>query len=79
MLGTAGGFKGFGDGNGAEIVIGRNTLLNTFTDAVQRAGANQTTINVYVTGTDGMDVEELADEVAKRINDSINEVQEVYA
>ena len=77
VLGTAGGLKGFGDGNGAEIVIGRNTLLNTLTAAVQRAGQNSITVNVYA--SDGMDVEELADRVADKINNEIGQMQEAYA
>ena len=79
VLGTGAGFKGFGDGNGAEIVIGRNTLLNTFTEAVQRANGGGNTITVNVYPSDGMDEEELAERVSQRISDAIEQMQGVYA
>ena len=79
VLGTGAGFKGFGDGNGAEIVIGRNTLLDTFTAAVQRAngGTNNITVNVYP--SEGMDEEAFAQKVSKVIATEISEMMEVYA
>ena len=80
VLNTSSGPKGFGDGIGAEIVIGRNTLLDTFTTAVRRAnsgGTNNITVNVYP--SEGMDEEELAERVSKAVANEISEMREVYA
>ena len=79
VIPTAAGLKGFGDGNGAEIVIGQDTLLNTITAAVKHAGGTGNEINVYVTPAPGMDEEALADLVADRIVDALQADQEVYA
>lgn len=78
VLPTANGFKGFGDGNGAEIVIGQNKLLDTIQTAVSNVGGG-TTINVTVNGADGMDVRELADEVMDRINYAVKRKKGAFA
>ena len=79
VIPTAAGFKGFGDGNGSEIVIGTNKLIETFTAAVQKAGANGNTINIVVNPAPGMDEEELAELVAEKINNAVNADREVFA
>ena len=81
VLGTASGLKGFGDGNGNEIVIGQNRLLDTFTQAVQKANTAPAgnTINISVYPSEGMDEEELAELVAEKINDSVARAQGVFA
>lgn len=79
VLGTPSGFKGFGDGNGGEIVIGANKLLDTFTAAVQNAGGAGNTINIAVYPSAGMDEEELAELVAEKINNAVTAGREVYA
>ena len=59
VLQTAAGYKGFGDGHGAEIVMGLNKLRELVGSS---AGV---TVNVY--GSPGQSVNELADAVAQRI------------
>ncbi len=59
VMATPNGYKGFGDGNGAEIVMGLNKLQ-------QLVGASgDTIINVY--GAEGQDVRELASIVMEEI------------
>ena len=78
IIPTASGLKGFGDGSGNEIVIGQSTLMNMMTAAVQRSGAGNT-INVVVNPSAGMDEEELAELVADKINEQLQQGQEVFA
>lgn len=62
ILPTASGYKGFGDGNGAELVMGENRLMSMIqrasgidANAIYNAvlqGASQANINVYIDGKD---------------------------
>lgn len=69
VLPTGGGFKGFGDGAGGEIVIGKNTMVSWIRDAMQSGGSTTFSgdINVTVYGAEGQSTEGLADMVAQRI------------
>lgn len=69
VLPTGGGFKGFGDGSGGEIVIGKNTMISWIRDAMQSGGSTTFSgdINVTVYGAEGQSTEGLADMVAQRI------------
>lgn len=58
VLQTPGGYKGFGDGSGAEIVMSLNKLREV-------AGQQSVVINVY--GAQGQDVRQLAKEVEKEL------------
>ena len=62
VLSTPSGYKGFGDGNGAEWVIGENKLLSTIQQAMGNSvnpellyeavkqGASEATLNLYADG-----------------------------
>ena len=73
VLPTMGGMKGFGDGSGAEIVMGLDRLREMM--------GNTGTVNNYITvnAAPGMDVRELADVVAERIEFQTQQRRAVFA
>lgn len=62
VLPTLGGLKGFGDGNGSEMVIGTNKLL----EMINKAGATDIDINIYA--AQGMSETAIANAVAVRLD-----------
>lgn len=58
VLQTPSGYKGFGDGSGAEVVMGLNRLKSL-------AGDTNIEINVY--GAEGQNVTQLANEIERRL------------
>ena len=60
VLQTPGGYKGFGDGHGAEIVMGLDKLR-------QLVGASEGGVIINVYGAPGQDINELADAIQQRL------------
>lgn len=74
VLPTASGYKGFGDGNGNEIVLGENYLRRLVSESSQ--GGN--VINVTVNADGVTDPNELADIVADKIDRAIKKERAVF-
>lgn len=66
-----------GDRAGNEVVVGEKHLLDMFTQAVKNAGGQ--TINVVVNGSEGQDVNELAEIVIDKMQMQIIGSEAVYA
>ena len=74
VLQTPYGAKGFGDGNGGEMVYGRNNLMRDIRAAVGDTG--DITINIY--GAEGQNVNQLADAVSRRLTALQKQRQAAY-
>ena len=65
VLPTANGYKGFGDGSGAEIVIGLNRLQEIM------GASGGVTNNITIVQQPGQSTAQLAEEVARRIQQNV--------
>ena len=73
VLPTMSGMKGFGDGNGAEVVMG----LNKLQELVGQGGGTEINLNIY--GAQGQDVHQLAMEVEQLLVQTLRTNQAVFA
>ncbi|MDO4527413.1 MAG: hypothetical protein Q4C03_01350, partial [bacterium] len=81
VLATASGLKGFGDGNGAEIVIGQSMMYSMIRDAVSDSGAStyNNDIDIVVNAAPGQSAEEIAEMVSLKINQAVYARRAVFA
>ena len=73
VLATQNGLKGFGDGNGAEMVYGHDQLMRD----IAQASSGEITINIYA--AQGMNVNQLADKVQARLVQLQKQKEAAYA
>lgn len=72
VLGTVSGLKGFGDGNGAELVVGQKNLMSMIAQAMHKeSSAPVINTNVTINAPSGLDAEEVADLAAEKVNAAV--------
>lgn len=72
VIPTARGLMGFGDGPGAEVVIGMNRLEELVAESAAARGQAVYSPNVYVYAQPGQDVNQIADAVMQKMQYAIN-------
>ena len=73
IVNTPNGVKGFGDGNGGELVYGRNQLMKD----IAKASSGDITINVYA--QPGMNINQLTDKIQDRLVQLQKQREAAYA
>ena len=83
VLATNSGVKGFGDGNGGEIVVGQSMLYAMIRDAAAAGMKSENNtygdININVFAQPDQDVEELAEIVSEKLNRQLRQREATWA